>query len=206
MKKLSEMFKAVNSQSWQTTGHDVQYAFLREDSQLTIYFEGSSSKIDWTRNFMFSKRPYKDMADPYRVHRGFLAAWKEVEDTILAQIADTSVNSIRIVGYSHGAALAAFCHECCWFHRPDIRNNIIGVGFEAPRIYAGFRVKASLLERWNNFFVIRNNTDMVTHLPPWIFGYCHVGNIIHVGRGKRYGPIDSHRPEFVSESLNQLLI
>ena len=48
----------------------------------------------------------------YRVHRGFLAAWKEVEDIIIAKIKDPKWTKIVTVGYSHGGALAGFCHEC----------------------------------------------------------------------------------------------
>lgn len=69
---FSYYFQKVQNEDWQTAGNDVNYAFVREGDTLTIYFQGSSSIIDWIRNFMFSKRPYKDMEDPYRVHRGFL--------------------------------------------------------------------------------------------------------------------------------------
>ena len=66
------------------------------------------------------------MGIPYRVHRGFLAAWKEVEDIIVDKITEEQEyyssemgkrkeykwKQIVVVGYSHGGALAAFCHEC----------------------------------------------------------------------------------------------
>lgn len=103
---------------------------------------------------MFPKRPYKDMKEPYKVHRGFLAAWKEVEDVIIKKIQEQvtalefdaeknrnkvvskyKFNKIISIGYSHGGALSGFCHECCWFNRPDIRANIYGIGFEAPRFF-----------------------------------------------------------------------
>jgi predicted lipase len=206
MTKLSEMFSAVQSQQWVTAGNDVQYAFVQNGDSIIIYFQGSSSKIDWIRNFMFAKRPYKDMEIPYKVHRGFLQAWKEVEDIIKDKISDSRIKSILVIGYSHGAALAALCHECCWFNRPDIRDSIIGIGFEAPRIYAGFKVKKELLDRWRNFYVIRNDTDIVTHCPPSIFGYSHVGNLLHIGVGEKYGPITSHYPYIVYKSLTKLSI
>jgi predicted lipase len=196
----------VQSQDWKTVGKDVQYAFGQNGSSLIIYFKGSSSKIDWIRNFLFAKRPYKDMEIPYKVHRGFLQAWKEVEDIVIEKISDKRILSITIVGYSHGAALAALCHECCWYNRPDIRKYTVGFGFEAPRIYAGFHVKKKLIERWSNFYVIRNDTDIVTHCPPKIFGYSHVGNILHVGRYRKYGPIKSHYPDRVLCSLSDLTI
>jgi hypothetical protein len=203
LNSLRYYFNEVQVQDWKTAGHDVNYAFVRNGDNLTIYFQGSSSKVDWLRNFLFAKRPYKDMVIPYRVHRGFLAAWKEVEDTVIDETMDLSIKSILIVGYSHGAALAALCHECCWYHRPDIRDSILGFGFEAPRIYAGFHVKKDLLPRWYNFFVIRNDSDIVTHCPPKIFGYTHVGNVCHVGRDRHYGIIKSHYPQNVLKTLEE---
>ena len=57
---------------------------------------------------------------------------------------------------------------------------MIGYGFEAPRIYAGYKVKKELQERWATFFVIRCGKDIVTHCPPSFFGYTHVGEIINI--------------------------
>ena len=130
--KLSKLFAdCAWNVPYEETGHDVDYAFVEDikTHTLIIYFQGSSSVWDWTRNFLFKKRPYKDMDKPYRVHRGFLAAWKEVEDIIIAKITEkddpllcNKWKHIIVVGYSHGGALAAFCHECVWFHRPDLRE------------------------------------------------------------------------------------
>lgn len=210
MKKLSTLFKTCVTIEYDTIGTDVNYKFMEDKDTLYIYFQGSSSDIDWKRNFAFWKKPYKDMESPYRVHSGFLKAWKEVEDIVIAKITETKdncepkFNKIIVVGYSHGAALAAFCHECCWFHRPDLQKvneAILGYGFEAPRIYAGFKVKDYLQERWTNFTVIRNHTDLVTHMPPRLFGFCHVGNLKQIGRKAKYSCIKSHYPDNVLNSL-----
>lgn len=227
--KLSELFyNCAYTVEYKQIGHDVNYAFVEDGSTLYIYFQGSSSTTDWIRNFLFGKKPYKDMEIPYRVHRGFLAAWKEVEDLIIEKInqkkSKRHYNSfldsyyykkefvwkkIIIVGYSHGGALAAFCHECVWFHRPDLRENgLLGYGFEAPRMYAGFKVRKELKERWHKFLVIRTNNDLVTHCPPCIFKYCHVGDILKIQGDaslvkSKWIPrcIKSHYPEVVYDAL-----
>lgn len=188
MKKLSELFHlCAYDIQYQQVGDSVNYAFLEEGDSLFIFFEGSNSISDWVRNFLFPSKPYKDMKISYRVHRGFLAAWKEVEDIIIAKICeddndgDYKWKHITIVGYSHGGALAGFCHECVWYWRPDLRENgLEGYGFEAPRFYAGFKVKKELRERWEKFLVIRDGNDIVTHCPPCIFGFTHVGNILKI--------------------------
>ena len=121
-KKLSELFWTCVTIDYSEVGHDVDYRFVEEGDALYIYFKGSDSTTDWIRNFWFFKRPYKDMDEPYFVHGGFLAAWKEIEDVIIEKITEISHGEYRwkeinVVGYSHGGALAAFCHECCWFWR-----------------------------------------------------------------------------------------
>lgn len=220
MQKLSTLFhKCAYDIPYQTVGHDVNYAF-EEDIKthtLTIYFQGSSSVWDWVRNFLFKKKPYKDMDIPYRVHRGFLEAWKEVEDIVIEKILEKDTpllcnkwKHIIVVGYSHGGALAAFCHECVWFHRPDLRRGgLEGYGFEAPRIYGGWHVKECLKQRWETFTVIRDNNDLVTHCPPAIFRFCHVGKILKVKGDVSLAPkkwyipncIKSHFPEVVYDAL-----
>lgn len=190
MMKLSELFhRCAYDVQYQTVGNDVNYAFEEDGDSLRIYFQGSSSIWDWVRNFWFKRRPYKDMKLPYRVHGGFLSAWKEVEDTIIAKVTERDEfgtqgfkwKHITVVGYSHGGALAGLCHECVWYYRPDLREDgLEGYGFEAPRFYAGFRVRKKLRERWEKFTVIRDGTDIVTHCPPVLFGFAHVGKILRI--------------------------
>ena len=214
--KLSELFhNCAYDVEYKIVGEAVNYAFVEEGSTLYIYFQGSSSVTDWIRNFLFGKKPYKDMEIPYRVHRGFLAAWKEVEDIIIEKIKEEENKTFKwkhivVVGYSHGGALAAFCHECIWFWRPDLREaGLEGYGFEAPRIYAGFKVKKALKERWEKFTIIRDNNDLVTHCPPSIFVYCHVSKILKVNGDVKLGPdkwyipncIKSHYPQVVYDGL-----
>ena len=215
MLKLSELFEnCAYKIKYEQVGDSVNYAFRTYGSTLYIYFEGSNSISDWVRNFLFPSKPYKDMDIPYRVHRGFLAAWKEVEDIIIAKICEDDDNGkfkwkkIIIVGYSHGGALAAFCHECVWFWRPDLREDgLWGYGFEAPRIFAGWHIKKELAQRWDHFLVIRTNNDIVTHCPPVIFGFIHVGDILKIKGdtsivdNKLPKCVKSHFPEVVLQAL-----
>lgn len=183
--KLDKLFYLCNRHvPYINVGEDVSYCFVPDGRTLYIYFEPSNGKVDWRNNFDFPARPYHDMKIKYRVHRGFLKCWKYVEDIIIEKITEKLEDGkyrwrkIIIVGYSHGGALSAFCMECAWYYREDIRDNIFGIGFDSPRMYAGFTVKKSLQERWKNYIVIRNHTDIVTHMPPVLFGFCHVGTVI----------------------------
>lgn len=217
--KLDELFdncayKVVYTQ----VGDSVNYAFVEEGDTLYIYFQGSNSISDWVRNFWFFKKPYKNMKISYYVHGGFLSAWKEVEDIISNKILekvplqdghyDYKFKKIISVGYSHGGALSGLCHEFVWFNRPDIRNNIFGVGFESPRFYHGLFVKKKLKERWENYIVIRNHFDIVTFLPPRLFLFTHVGTVHTLNQTstvnyKRPKCIGAHYPDKVLESLRE---
>ena len=202
---------------YEQVGDSVNYAFEEdiESSTLYIYFQGSNSISDWVRNFLFPAKPYKDMDIPYRVHRGFLAAWKTVEDIIIEKVTEIDTPSplfkwknIVVIGYSHGGALAGLCHECIWYWRPDLRRQgLIGYGFEAPRFYAGWKVKEVLKQRWEHFYIIRNNNDIVTHCPPSLFRFCHVGEIkkIHgdtsLIKNNHLKCVKSHFPDCVYDGL-----
>ena len=223
MNKLAELFQnCAYTVEYQQAGDSVNYAFVEKGDSLEIYFQGSNSITDWVRNFLFKKRPYKDMNIPYRVHRGFLAAWKTVEDIIIAKIKEVKNpkaplelqepkwKHITVIGYSHGGALAGFCHECVWFWRPDLRRSgLEGYGFEAPRFYGGWKVKECLQQRWETFKVIRTNNDIVTHCPPSLFRFCHVGKILKVKGDTSLAPkkwympkcVKSHYPEVVFNAL-----
>lgn len=201
-------------------GHDVDYLFLNKGEELQIMFKPSDSSTDWIRNFWFfpkTKEPYKGMESEYKVHGGFLAAWKEVEDIVIDKIIEKKKSGefrwakITVVGYSHGGALAMLCHECVWFYRPDLRHGkISGYAFEAPRVLARFFVPKRLKERWENFFVIRNGGDIVTHMPPWIFRFTHVGELIKIkgdvsvcSNPKAPRCVKWHYPEVIVDGLKK---
>ncbi len=170
------------------------------DDTLYIFLQWSNGKVDWRNNFDFPAKPYGEMKHLWFVHRGFLRVWKTIRDAIREQVADESIKHIVIAGYSHGAAIAALCHEYCVFNRPDI--DVSGYGFGAPRVVWGF-LNGTVKKRFDNFFVIRNCRDIVTHVPPVAFGFRHVGNMIKIGVGEKYGLVDSHRPENYTAELKK---
>ena len=199
---LSTLFAECLSRSYLTVGHDVDYALERRGDELRLWFESSSGTEDWRKNLCFPAQPYRDMAGEatWYVHRGFLKAWKSVEELVADAISDLSLKRVTVIGYSHGAAIAVLCHEYIWYHRPDLRASLFGYGFGCPRVLWGKRNEA-LLFRWEHFTVIRNLDDIVTHLPPAIFGYFHVGTLLALGEKGRYSAIDAHRPESILREL-----
>ena len=201
---LLELFNEVLTVKYKTipkTGASFCYE-MRGDI-LYIFFQHSNGIIDWRNNFDFPSKAYREMENTWHVHRGFLRVWKSARDCLKERIFNQGVKGIVIVGYSHGAALALLCHEFCMYNRPDIAESIYGYGFGCPRVVHGC-LKRKICERFRHFYIIRNCRDIVTHVPPLLFGFRHVGNIIHIGKKAKYGPINSHRPENYLEQLKIL--
>ena len=200
MFNLVELFKiCANRKDYVTVSskdgkYEVDYKFVEDGDTLYIFFEPSDGDTDWRVNFSYWRKPYKDMAISYRVHGGFLESWKLIKEAIGAKIKENWTNAgmtgyrwekIIIVGYSHGGALAALCHEFVWYNRVDLRDGgVIGISFDGPRIYGGLWVPKALRQRWERFYVFRNNKDIVTHLPPVVFFFRHVGKVIKIGAQK----------------------
>lgn len=174
------------------------YFVERDGPVLRLFFEGSNGRLDWRNNFDFPAKPYRDMADRWYAHRGFLRVWKEIEPRVADQIADPTVAIVEVVGYSHGAAVALLCHEYVRFHRPDVMA--LGTGYGCPRVVWGWLSK-KVRERFKGFYVVRNGRDLVTHLPPALFGYRHEGLMIETGRS--VGPIKDHSPEAYKAALQE---
>lgn len=230
MMNLIELFDTCNNRRDYVTvkredgkkKYEVDYKFVEEDDILYIFFEPSDGRTDWKVNFSYWRKPYADMEISYRVHGGFLESWKLIKDTIRAKVTERDYvapmcedntyaykwHRIIIAGYSHGGALAALCHECVWYEREDLRNikdAIVGISFDGPRVFAGLKIPAALKERWAQFYVFRNHSDIVTHLPPVIFFFRHVGNKVRIGVGENPGWISAHYPDNIRASLEDFM-
>jgi hypothetical protein len=184
--------------------NDGSFAVETDGRHLYIFFEKSNGLDDWDNNFDFPAVPYRDMAETWYCHRGFLRVWKSVEPYLADYIKNPGIRRITVVGYSHGAALAAFCHEYIWFNRPDLRGNFSGYGFGCPRILWGFIIKPEIHARWMDFTPVRNIDDIVTHLPPKLLGYRHVNRIMKIGEPGKYSRTDAHRSESYIAELEKL--
>ena len=202
MKKslLNRLFRECLHRSYRETDDAVSWDFFRRGNTLYLYFEPSNGTRDWINNFTFHAVPYREMQPEWQCHAGFLKCWKSVKPHVEALISDATLSRVIIVGYSHGGALAVLCHEFVYFHRPDLQKSIYGFGFGCPRVLYGC-LPEEIAERWRQFYVIRNADDLITHLPPRVLGYCHVGNLVTIGESEDYNSIDAHRPESYLRAL-----
>lgn len=199
--KLAELFRKCLNAKYIHVENAGDYAVERRGNTLYIYLECSNGKQDWKNNLDFPAKPYKRMGKiAWFAHRGFVRVWKSVEPYLAPYVNDPTIQQIITVGYSHGAALTVLCHEYIWYSRPDLRDTIEGYGFGCPRVLWGVKT-SSLAQRWERFTVIRNIDDMVTHVPPAILGFSHVGKMLEVGEKGKYSAVDAHRPENITTEL-----
>lgn len=174
------------------------YALKREAEKLTIFFQPSKGFLDWWHNFDFPVKPYRDMQDLWFCHRGFLKVWKSIEPYIETEILNPRIREIDIIGYSHGGAIAQLCYEYVKFNRPDVA--VTGVGFGSPRVFWGFACKR-VMDRFKGFQIIRNGNDLITHLPPTVFGFRHACEVVSVGES--WGLILDHFPSRYRQALKE---
>ena len=200
---LLELFDDCLSRAYREAENGASWDIKRQGDGLTVYFQKSNGVVDWLNNLDLFSTPYREMSPVWHCHAGFLRVWKSVVDLIKPFILDPLVNEITFVGYSHGSALYVLCLEFAYYHRPDLRKRVFGVGFGCPRVLYGC-VPPDIALRWEHFFVVRNLDDLVTHLPPSALGYCHVGNLIEIGKSGRYSQVDAHRPENYRRELVNL--
>ena len=184
------------------------YYVTAEGDCLYLLFEHSNGREDWKNNLDFPAKPYKNMDEVWYCHRGFLKPWRANRDEIEAHVSDglsgrAEIKNIMCVGYSHGAALAVFATEDMEYLYGD-KYTVSGYGFGAPRVVWG-KVPKGVSRRLNGYTVIRNIPDIVTHLPPKLFGYRDVGIMTELGERGTYNCIDAHKyPNYIAE-LDKLI-
>ena len=201
MEKLSTIFSKIRKTTYTHLEQETaSYWYSKDGNTLTIYFEWSNGKTDWKNNLDFPAKAYRNMSNKWYAHRGFLKVWKVIEPDLMGAITDPDIKVINIAGYSHGAAIALLCHEYCLFHRSDCE--VVGVGFGCPRVIWGF-LRKPVKKRFEGFVVVRNKRDIVTHVPPAIFGYRHPGDMLKLNDGVYCNSIDAHRATEYTKALNK---
>ena len=198
---LKELFyNCAYAIKYEEVGKSGNYAFVDIDEKLYIYLQGSNSFYDWCMNFWFAKSVYK----MFKVHRGFYKAYSQMRSTLLDKCYSKEYKEIIVVGYSHGSSLATLLHEDLVYHFPNVRVRTFA--FESPR---ALKVKKVHRHIWENLTRIEDNFDLVAHLPPKLFGYTDLGELIKVNGDTSLVDkclpkcIKSHYPEVVLDGLKK---
>jgi len=201
---LCDLFEKCLRASYIHVENDGSYSTYKINDTRYIFFQQSNGKQDWKNNFDFPSKAYQGMDVPWRCHRGFLKVWKSLLPYIEANLEKSDFNSAIVVGYSHGAALAALCYEYVWYNNPEKRDCLYGFSFGCPKIFFGNKNHLFLEERFQKFVNIINSGDIVTKIPPSFLGYRHLGKIICIGNSGKYLSVNDHRPQSYLNSLKAI--
>lgn len=201
---LKELFERCLNADYIHTAEEGDFALQTDGNTLYLLFEWSDGKEDWINNLSFPAKPYKSMDAVWLAHGGFLKVWKAMRDEIEARVeailaSNLEISRITCVGYSHGAAITVFATEDMAYLYGE-KYTVEGYGFGAPRVLWGF-VPQSVKDRLKVFTTIRNINDIVTHVPPCLFGFRNIGSLMKVGARGKYNFIDAHRPESYLQEL-----
>ena len=158
---------------------DIQYILRIYENSILLAFRGTDSFRDMMSNMQFFKKSVCMKNSKLRIHSGFYKSYKEAKifDRTEKYITD-KIKRIEITGHSYGGALALICAADLARHFPDIEYEVVVFG--APR--TGNRAFSDFFDKHlPNTSRIENGNDIITKLPPPIFGYRHVGKQYHIG-------------------------
>lgn len=162
---------------------DVEISIGIENRVLYITFLGSITLKDWLNNFSFWIKPYKRMKKIFFVHAGFIKIYKICQETVHCWVNKIDeYDEIIINGHSLGGAIATLCLEDVEFLREEKIHNKPSYCFASgPRVFCFINNK-TIKKRCMNLFRINFKNDVVSKLPPFWFGYKHVGNLHQIGK------------------------
>ncbi len=194
---MTELFKRCLNAKYVSSPEGGNYAIELDEDTLYLLFECSNGVEDWKNNFDFPVRPYQS-SSKWLCHRGFLRVWEAMRKDIEAYVAEKlrfhpEIARIVCVGYSHGGALAVLATEDMEYLY-GAQCTVFGYGFGAPRVLFG-RVPREVKHRLRRFMTVRNIPDLVTHLPPALFGFQNAGVMQRIGQRGKYTPVSAHFAE-----------
>ncbi len=160
-------------------------AFVAANNQaIIVAFRGTepNNTNDWKTDFKFKKFPVllTNSTQIVNVHEGFWQAldlvWNEITEYI--RTFQDQGQSIWLTGHSLGGALATLAAFRLSQSSEFSFNGLYTFG--QPRVgYWGFTNFFNQFYR-DKIFRFVNNNDFVTFVPPFLFGYAHVGQLYYL--------------------------
>ncbi len=152
-----------------------------DNNKIIVAFRGTEGKIaDWATDAKLLKEAWTDKNPLGQVHNGFNGALSGVWDAVLSEILALRTNnqSIWFTGHSLGAALATLAAATLCLQHAGVKINGVYT-FGQPRLGDYEFAKNYNAALKNITFRCVNNNDVVTRVPPQIFGYSHVGRLMY---------------------------
>lgn len=163
---------------------DIQYILRVYENSILIAFRGTDSAKDIASDMQFFKKTVCHMPGgrKIRIHSGFYKSYTDAKifDKIVKYITDKT-KRIEITGHSYGGALALICAADLAHRFTHIDYEVVVFG--TPR--TGNKAFADFFNEYiPNTSRIENRGDIITKLPPPLFGYRHVGKTYKIGSSR----------------------
>ncbi len=164
---------------------DTQAAILPDPDTNRIYlvFRGTDKPIDWINNVQFRQQiyPYGDGHAEVRFHRGFMASYFAIRETLLEVMDQFRDKHIIATGHSLGGAVATIGALDLQYNLGAADNFSFSVyTYGAPRVGNSALVK-SYNGRISDSHRFIFGWDVVTRVPREWQGYSHVETAVQLG-------------------------
>ena len=160
---------------------DTQAFVVGDKHKIIVSFRGTEGKLsDWVTDIKVFKETWTNENPLGDVHNGFYGALNSIWNAVLEEIHTLRTNkqTIWVTGHSLGGALATLAAATFELQQPRVGINGVYT-FGQPRI-----ANHEFSRNYNGILKSRtfrcvNNNDVVTRVPPQIFGYSHVGKLMY---------------------------
>lgn len=165
---------------------NVEYNIREHDGKKILVIPGVRDSSDTWDSFFFRKERHEFYSGKLKVHHGF---YKQAE-----KLFEIAKEFDLFIGHSLGGAIAQIL---------SLKLNKPSITFGAPRI-GGLKVADAIKELHTR---VNSKGDIITHLPPWFFGYIHGGRKIKVGIMERpwwkFWSLEDHTIDDYLKSVNE---
>jgi triacylglycerol lipase len=163
----------------------VQGIFEEIDNVLYIMFRATDEQLDWWNHLLFFPAgiPYNNEDSKVKIHMGWLSEYKRVQirTFIHNKVNSFKGNKVVCVGSSYGAALATICAVDIQYNFFD--KEVCCVALSSPKV-GNKAFTSSFNKRVPKSLMAFNGNDIVVEMPPAIFGFDHIANVVHFGKRK----------------------
>ncbi|CAM3543449.1 lipase family protein [Parendozoicomonas haliclonae] len=160
---------------------DTEAVVAGDRKKIIVAFRGTEATLgEWMNNAQIAKDTWTEDNPLGMVHSGFYEAFNSVWNQVLAEIQRlrTHNQTIWLTGHSLGGALATIAAATLELQQPDIRVNGVYT-FGQPRTANHLFAKNYNNRLKERTFRCVNNNDVITRIPPQIFGYSHIGTLMY---------------------------
>ncbi len=166
--------------SQETEKENTQCFVVGDHKKIVIAFRGTENQTldDWGTNAQISKVDWPEENPIGRVHSGFLNGLNDVWPEMVEEIKTLRDNNqpVWLTGHSLGGALATLAATSLTFgnYKPEVAGLYT---FGQPRVGDNqFAISFNDALKKRSFRLVNNN-DVVTRVPPRLFGYRHIGTL-----------------------------